>query len=176
MRRIILVYGAISGSVIIGITIGSLLIFEPGSSAMGSEWMGYLIMIIVLSLIFFGVKSYRDEELGGVISFKKALGLGLGIAAVAGIFYTGIWEIYVQATGGEFIDLYIESHLQGMRESGAAETAIAQAREKMQEFKEMYQNPLIRMAITFMEIFPVGLVISLISAALLRKSDFLPAA
>ena len=48
-------------------------------------------------------------------------------------------------------------------------------RAEMAQFGEMYANPLIRMPITFIEIFPVGLVISLIAAALLRNSRFLPA-
>lgn len=139
----------------------------------GPEWLGYLIMIISLSLIFFGVKNYRDEEQGGVINFGKAFLVGLGIAVMAGVVYTGIWELYIQTGGGEFIDTYVELHLDRLQESGVSEQEINRERDRMEQFSEMYRNPLIRMAITFMEIFPVGLVIALISAALLRKSGFL---
>jgi len=175
MKKIMLMYGSLSGAIIISITILSLEIFEPGSGMASAEWLGYLIMIIVLSLIFFGVKNYRDAELGGVISFGKAFLVGLGIAVVAGVVYTAIWEIYIQSTGGSFMDMYVDAHIEQMRESGATEEAISMEQQRMDNFKEMYRNPLIRIGITFMEIFPVGLLISLISAAFLRKSDFLPA-
>ncbi|MDX1672413.1 MAG: DUF4199 domain-containing protein [Balneolaceae bacterium] len=175
MNRIIWVYGSIAGAIVIGIIIGSMLLFGAESAMAGSAWLGYLIMIISLSLIFFGVKNYRDEELGGVIGFGKAFLVGLGIAAVAGLVYTGIWEIYLQASGHNFIDTYVEIQMEQLRESGATGETIAMEQEKMEQFSEMYQNPLFRLAITFMEIFPVGLIIALISAALLRKSEFLPA-
>ena len=89
MLRIMLVYGAISGVIIIGIMVAGM-VFGAG---VGSQLQGYLTMVIVLSLIFVGIKRYRDKDLGGVIKFLPALGLGIGISAVAALFYVLSWGI-----------------------------------------------------------------------------------
>jgi hypothetical protein len=57
------------------------------------------------------------------------------------------------------------------RQPAQLEAAAAQAAD----FARMYRNPLYRMAFTFIEIFPVGILVSLISAALLRNARLLPA-
>lgn len=174
MKKIILTYGIISGSIIIGIIVISMLIWGMSSHTANSEWLGYLIMIAALSLIFFGIKSYRDNELGGVIRFWEALKVGTGILLVASVIYVGVWEIYIQSSGSDFMDQYAASYVEQMRTDGASEQEITDATAVMEEYKEMYQNPILRMGITFLEIFPVGLIIALISAVLLRKSSFLP--
>ena len=176
MKKIILLYGLISGSVIIGIMIFSIMSMNPGDSMAGGVWLGYLIMIVALSLIFFGVKSYRDNHLGGVIKFGKAFTVGLGIALVASLVYVLVWEIYIQTAGGDFINQYASSYLEQLKDSGVTGQELSDAKLEMEGMVEMYGNPLFRFGMTFLEIFPVGLIISLISAALLRKSEFLPAA
>lgn len=175
MKKIIFIYGLIIGSVIIGIAVISMLLMDPGEAMAGGEWLGYLIMIVALSMIFVGVKSYRDTHQGGVIRFSRAFYLGLGITLVASLVYVVVWEIYIQTAGGDFIDIYTDMQLEQLKESGATEQELSEATSDMEQMKEMYANPLIRIGITFLEIFPVGLIISLISAALLRKSSFMPA-
>lgn len=172
MKRIILIYGIISGAIAIGVMIVSILIIGIEGH---SVWLGYLIMITALSLIFLGVKSYRDGELGGVIKFWTAVKVGLGISVVAGIVYVGVWETYLQVSDIDFMDQYATSHIERMKVDGASEREIADAQKRMNEYKAMYENPVMRFGITFLEIFPVALVITLVSAALLRKSSFLPA-
>ena len=104
MKKTIFVYGGIAGAITIAILTLTIAISEPGSSHFAnSEWLGYLIMIAALSLIFFGVKSYRDHELGGVISFWDATKVGLGITLVASLVYVLGWEIYVNTSGSDFM-------------------------------------------------------------------------
>ena len=88
MNRMILSYGAVSGAVIIASMMG----LTGGSDAGASQWFGYLVMILALSVIFLGVKRYRDQELGGVIRFGKAMAVGLGITLVASVVYVATWE------------------------------------------------------------------------------------
>lgn len=172
MLRIIFVYGFISGAIVIGTIIGSMMIWGMEGQ---SEWLGYLIMIVALSLIFFGVKNYRDRELGGVIKFGTAFKLGLGISVVAGIVYVGAWETYLQTTDANFMETYANSYIEQLQADGADAQQLKEAEALMDEYKAMYEKPLTRMGITFLEIFPVGLLITLISAGLLRNSSFLPA-
>lgn len=175
MKRIVLIYGLVSGAIVAGVSFGAMAIWGADGKAAGSAWLGYSIMVIALSLIFFAVKSYRDEELGGVIHFWTALKLGLGISLVAGVVYIIGWEIYYQALGGSFVDQYAVSYIEQMQANGASAAQLAETRIKMEEFKRLYEFLPARTGITLLEIFPVGAAISLICAALLRKSEFLPA-
>ncbi len=174
MTRLILVFGTAAG-LIVAVPMCLLLAnAEPGSWET-SHFTGYLLMLLALSLIFFGVKRLRDRERGGVIRFVPALLAGLGISAVAGVIYVIGWEITLAATDFAFVDSYSSAAVEAARAKGASAAEVADVIAKMDEFRRQYANPLIRLPITFVEIFPVGLLISLISAALLRNSRFLPA-
>ncbi|QLC25893.1 DUF4199 domain-containing protein [Parasphingopyxis algicola] len=174
MTRIAVIYGALSGIVVCGIiTIGMATRDEIDFS--GSVWFGYLIMLIGLSLVFMGIKRYRDVERGGVIGFGRALLLGLAISAVAGIAYVVTWEIYLASSNYAFIDDYIASMILAKQEAGMAGAELEREIAALEEMRESYANPFFRLPMTFLEIFPVGLIVSLISAAILRKSEVLPA-
>jgi uncharacterized membrane protein YhaH (DUF805 family) len=174
MSRIILTFGVAAG-LIVAVLMCLLLANAEQGSAATSHFTGYLIMLLALSLIFFGVKRLRDRDLGGVIRFVPALLAGLGISAVAGVIYVIGWEITLAVTDFAFIDSYSTAAVEAARAKGASAAEVEAAIAKMDEFRRQYANPLIRLPITFIEIFPVGLLISLISAALLRNSRFLPA-
>lgn len=174
MTRIILIYGVAAGLIVIVPMSLMLASAEPGSAAT-SHFTGYLIMLLALSLIFFGVKRRRDRDLGGVIRFTPALLAGLGISAVAGVIYVIGWEITLAATDFAFVDTYSSAAIEAARAKGASAAEVEAVVAKMDEFRRQYANPLIRLPFTFIEIFPVGLLVSLISAALLRNSRFLPA-
>lgn len=163
MTRIILLFGAIIG--IINVTMFFISFLGGGieTSMEYGELIGYTTMIISLSAIFFAVRQYRDNHLGGQIKFGKAFLIGILITVVAGLVYTIGWEIYYQNGGSEFTDMYLEQLRAGMAEDGMTEAEIdaqlASQEDMMQAYKE---NIAVRMGITFMEIFPVGLLVSLI--------------
>jgi len=172
-----LVYGGLAGVIAIAAIVATLLLDLPDH--LHSEWFGYLVMLVALSMIFVGVKRYRDVECGGVIRFGRALALGLGIAVVAGLIYVAGWELYIGFAGWDFVANYLADYTAGivetMRAEGATATAIQAKQAEMRELAELYRNPLYRMPITFAEIFPVGLLVALVSAALLRNPRLLPA-
>lgn len=174
MIRIILTYGLISGFVVIGSMIATMAAFG-GDHGGGSLWLGYLIMLVALSSILLGVKQHRDQALGGVIKFWPALMVGLGIALVASLAYVVVWEIYLAATHYTFMDKYVSAMLAAKRGAGVTGAAYAKAVTEGEAMRQSYANPLYRFGMTFVEIFPVGLLISLASAALLRNPRFLPA-
>lgn len=173
MARIVLIYGLLSGLIIIGGVIATLIF--PGGAPHSSVWLGYLIMLLGMSAVFMGVKQHRDQNHGGVIRFWPALGVGLAIALVASLAYVLVWEIYLAATDYQFMDQYIAATLEARRVEGVSGEAYRQLETQMRQMAQQYQSPLFRLPMTFAEIFPVGLVVSLISAALLRNSRFLPA-
>jgi hypothetical protein len=171
--RYAFVYGAIAGAIAIGILVAGFVLDVSNHAT--SLWFGYLVMLVALSLIFVGVKRYRDVECGGIVRFGRAFGLGLGIAAVAGLVYVLGWEIYLAASGWDFMRDYAGTVIDGMRARGAPAAAVEAKVAEMRGMAEMYRNPLFRMPMTFVEIFPVGLVVALVSAALLRNPRVLPA-
>ncbi|MAL19135.1 MAG: DUF4199 domain-containing protein [Balneola sp.] len=174
MKKIVLTFGIFAG--IINVGTGILLVNLAGEEMVhaNSQWIGYLVMIIALSMIFVGIKQYRDEHLGGVIKFGKAFLTGLYIALIASAIYVGVWELYLQVSGVDFIANYQASMIENMQADGASQAEISAMKDQMEFYAEMYENPFLRILITLSEILPVGLIISLISAALLRKSTFFP--
>ena len=173
MGRTALIYGGISGlivitTMIIGMTVGG------KDSATGGQVFGYLVMLVALSMIFLGIKRYRDRELGGVIRFLPAFLLGLGIAAVAGVMYVTVWEIYLASTDHAFINDYVAAQIEAKEAAGLTGEALAQEVAKLEQMQAQYGNIFFRVPITFLEIFPVGLIIALISAAILRNPGVLP--
>ncbi len=175
MQRIVLTYGSISGLIVILTSITGIYIASGDSQFEFTAWMGYTSMLIALSMIFIGIKRFRDDHQGGVITFGKAMVIGIGIAATAGVIYVLIWEIYLIYTDYAYIDHYVQSVIDARRTAGADEATMKEVIAEMEQMKTQYGNPLFRLPITFLEIFPVGLLITLISAAILRRSDVLPA-
>jgi len=169
MIRIVLTFGLISGLVTIGGMLGAM------HFAGHSLWLGYLVMLVALSAILVGVRQHRDQALGGVIRFWPALGIGLGIAVVASLAYVAVWEVYLAATHYTFMDQYAASMLSAKRAAGVTGAAYAKAVADADAMRRQYANPFYRLPETFLEIFPVGLLIALASAALLRNPHFLPA-
>lgn len=168
-------YGAIAGFIVIAVLVAGIVAtneHQTQSSIFSTEWFGYTVMLVALSTIFLAIRDYRNNKLGGVIKFLPALGLGFSIAFIAGLAYVVGWEIYLYATHYSFSDHYANAIIEHARRAGASEAAAA---AEAQSFRDMYANPLMRVPMTFLEIFPVGVLIALISAAALRNPRVLPA-
>lgn len=172
--RYALIYGALGGAIAVAVISATIALHMSGHGN-AAMWVGYLIMLTALSVIFVGVKRYRDVECGGIIRFGRAFALGLGMAAVAALIYALGWELYLAASGKDFMAEYTASLLEGMRREGATAAALQAKAAEMHDFAQSYRNPLVRLPMTFVEIFPVGLLVALVTAALLRNPKLLPA-
>jgi predicted enzyme related to lactoylglutathione lyase len=124
--------------------------------------------------VFVAIKRHRDADLGGVIKFWPAFGLGLGISFIAGILYVVSWESACAIAHVDFAGSYAKAMIAQQQAKGVSTEGLAKLTAEMEHFKMQYANPLYRWPMTFMEIFPVGVLVSLVSAALLRNSRFLP--
>lgn len=178
MFRTSLLFGMIGGVIVVIPMIAGFVFGPPPDEALanGSGMLfGYLSMLVALSVIVIGVKRYRDKTLGGAIKFLPALLLGLGISAVAGVIYVVGWEITLKLMNYEFMETYTRVMIEAKQREGMAGAELEAYVAQMQEMSAMYRNPMMRLPMTFLEIFPVGLIVSLFSAALLRNPRFLPA-
>src|SRR3569623_3376127 len=171
MTRYALIYGLLSGTVIVLVIIGGMTLGGFGHSL----WFGYLAMLVALTFIFVGVKRYRDVEGGGVVRFWRALGLALGIAGVATIAYVAVWEVYLALTHYAFMDEYVASKIRDAQAHGASGAKLAAIRAEGENMRAIYANPLLRMGMTAAEIAPVGLIVAIFSAAALFFPRVLPA-
>ncbi|MEQ9278206.1 MAG: DUF4199 domain-containing protein [Balneola sp.] len=172
MKKIVFIYGVIAGIINLAVSYLVFVVLGDAFSHSQNEVMGYLVMIVALSIIFVAIKQYRDKNLGGVIKFKTAFLVGLYISLIAGTIYVANWEIYMQTAGSDdFIEQYQSSMINNMKADGASEEAIQEQMEKNEYYKEMYSNTFFRILITYSEILPVGLIISLLSAFLLKNSQ-----
>lgn len=174
MARTMLIYGLISGAITALAIVGTILL-PAGNALHESVYVGYLIMLVALSAILVGIKQYRDDVQGGVIGFGKAFLIGLGIAVVAGVAYAMVWEVYLALTHYSFTEVYIKQTLAAKRAAGVSAAEYRKTVAEMDAFRTQYANPLFRVPMTFIEIFPVGVLVALVSAALLRNPRFLPA-
>lgn len=167
MKKTILTFGLISG------VISSLMMIAtvPFMDRIGDRGyvLGYTTIILSLLLVFFGVRSYRENVGKGHITFGRALLVGLAITVISCLFYVGTWEIIYFNFMPDFMDKYGAHVLQKMQASGATAAAMQEKSEEINKLKVMYKNPFFNAAMTFIEPFPVGLVIALFSAAVLRK-------
>jgi len=169
MRRYVLIFGSIGGLVLVLMMLLTIPFFDETTDYASAEWLGYVTMIIALSTIFAGVKSYRDKELAGRITFGNAFKVGLFIALVASAFYVAGWMAYLSTAERNVMDSYFEQNIEQVKHSDKSEAEIQAKITEIENFRDLYKNPLVRIGVTFLEIFPVGLLIALISAALLKK-------
>ncbi|MCB0661237.1 MAG: DUF4199 domain-containing protein [Saprospiraceae bacterium] len=173
MKKVVLTYGAISGLVVTTMMLGMVPLWqEDGQMDMDKgEILGYISMIVSLSMIFFGVKNYRDKHQEGVITFGKAFKVGFLIALVASSIYVAGWMFYygISEAAQDFPQKYVDYQIEQMVQNGASEVEIEEKRVENQQFLEMYKNPFIRIGMTLMEILPVGLLVSLLTALILKR-------
>lgn len=175
MLRQIFTYGTIAG-LIVGSILAALTIATAGHApGPYSIAIGYLTMLIALSTIFVAIKRRRDVDGGGVIRFWPALGLGIGISVIAGLFYVAAWEASVAVTGMDFGHEYAQALIAQEKAKGVSGAALAKFAAEMRAFEAQYADPLWRLPMVFAEIFPVGVLVSLVSAGLLANRRFMPA-
>ncbi len=179
MRKVTLTFGLLAGVIVSVFMVIIMGLCENGTINFDNgDVIGYGSMVIALSMIFFGIKSYRDNYQNGAIKFGKGLQVGMLITLVAALIYAAAGEAYYQTNPeaqAALMDKYADHHINKMKERGALPAEIDQKVKEMADLKEMHKNPAIRFGMTLAIILPVGIVVTLISAAVLRRKEFLPA-
>jgi hypothetical protein len=169
MKRIVIIFGLISGVISSGLMFLTLPFMHNGTVNFSNGYLiGYTAIVLSLLLVFFGIRSYR-ENAGGTISFGRAFSVGILITLISCVFYVASWEVIYFKIMPDFADKYAAHLIGSMREKGAPDAAIAAKKVEMEKMKTMLNNPFMNAAMTFIEPFPVGLVVTLVSAAILRR-------
>ena len=169
MKKTVLTFGLIAGLMISVLMDGSVLLANKIGSGHNSMLLGYTMMVASFLLVYFGVRSYRDNNLAGQISFGRAFACGILITLITCVFYVAMWEIVYFNFMPHFMDSYFAAQIHKVQSSGLDPATTAAQVAAIQRSQQLYQNPFVNMAYTFMEPLPVGLIITLISAAVLRR-------
>lgn len=165
MKQTILRYGLLSGA--LAAILMTLTAINPDFE--NGAYYGYAGILLSMLFVYFGVRSYREQVNGGVLSFGKGFQVGLLIAIVSCLCYVIAWMFVSEMFMPDFMEKYVQHSLTKMQQSGASAVELEKYTADMAEFKEMYKNPLVKFGMTFIEPFPVGFLVALISAVLLRK-------
>lgn len=169
MKKTVLTYGFISG----GIAAALMLVTLPFIDALGDKaaLVGYTGIVLASLLVFFGVRSYRENVGDGRISFGRGLAVGALIALISSTCYVATWELVYFKLAPGIMDKMFDSQVQKLKASGAGQDKIDAAALQVEQFKKLYANPLTNAAITFIEPLPIGLLIAALSAAILRRKE-----
>ncbi len=173
MKKNVLVFGVIAG-LLVSVFMGASMIYmhnnSDASHGASSMVIGYLSMLIAFSLIFVAVKNYRDKQNGGVISFGKAFKMGLLIALIASTMYVIMWALVYNFYMPDFMDKYCAQMIENARATSTP-AELQKTIDEMNRNKELYKSPVFFVLFTYMEILPVGLLVTLITALILKKKD-----
>lgn len=175
MFRSILVHG-LAGGAFVGVTLFAVTLGV--GDHVPPPWgmvIGYANMLVALSAIFVAIKRRRDRDLGGIIRFWSAMAMGLSISMIAGVLYVAAWDLTLAIGHIDFGAEYAKAVMLKAHAKGLSGPALAAALAKAETFRAQYNNPMVRWPMTFAEIFPVGVIVSIVSAALLCRPGFLPA-
>jgi len=174
MKKTVLTFGLIAGAILSVLMVLSIVVFKDAIGFDRGEIVGYTSMVVAFLLIYFGVRTYRDNVAGGTVSFGRAFALGGLIAVVASACYVATWEViyfkFMPNWGVEYRDHLVAK----ARAEGKSDEAIAKKKAETERFLEMYKNPVFNVAMTFLEPLPVAVIVALVSAGVLsrrQKSD-----
>lgn len=168
MKKIVLTFGLISG-VLCSLLMAATLPFGEKIGFDKAMVVGYTILVLSFLLVFFGIRRYRDTVGLGQITFVKGFTVGVLITLITSVFYVVTWEILYFNFMPGFMDQYAAYAVEKMKASGASAAAVQARMLEMTKYKQQYDNPIINSMMTFVEPFPVGLAITLISALVLRR-------
>src|SRR5438132_83151 len=169
MKKTVLTFGLISGAVISVLMLLTIPFHDAIGFGIGGLIVGYTTMVLAFLLIFFGVRSYRDNVAGGTVRFGRAFAVGALIGVVASLCYVATWEVVSSKLAPDYLLKYQAHMLDKARADGLSEAAIAQKKAEMDKFATLYKNPAINAAVTFTEPLPVALIVALVSAGVLSR-------
>jgi uncharacterized protein DUF4199 len=168
MKKTVWTFGLISGA-LLSAMMAATIPFQDQIGFGHSLIVGYTTMVLSFLLIYFGVRSYRDNVGRGTVGFGRALAVGSLIGLIASLCYVATWEVMYFKFMPDFLTKYNAHELEKARTAGASDATIAQKKVELDKFEKAYQNPAINAAYTILEPLPVALVIALVSAGVLSR-------
>jgi len=169
MKRNVWIFGLVLGAILAGNMIYMVSRIYSTPDMETNDVLGYAAMVVVFSLTFFGIRNYRNKQLNGVISLGQAFKTGALIALVGSTVYVAVWLFSYYLFVPDFMDQYTTCVIRKATREGASAVELTAKTEEMDQFKEMYKNPLFVILLTYAEVLPVGLAVAFVSALILKR-------
>lgn len=169
MKKIVLTYGLIAGAIVTAFMVFGTYSYYTNPDFKGSEVLGYSGMLVAFAFVFIGIKNYRDKQNEGIVTFGKAMAIGSLIAFIASCIYVGVWLIEYYCFFPDFMDKFAAAAIENLKTSQISTIEMKIKMAEINEYREIYKSPIGVILFTFAEILPLGLVISLISALILKR-------
>jgi hypothetical protein len=171
MKKNIFIFGLVSGVILAAFVLSISFFSNIFHGHIENEIVGYSAMIIAFSFIYVGTRNFRDKYNQGMVSFGKAFLVGLGISLIGSTIYVGAWLIEYYCFMPDFMDKYSAALIQKAQQSGLSPEALQKRLDSINSMSRMYKNPIMVILFTYMEVLPVGIVISLITALILKRRN-----
>lgn len=168
MKKTVLTFGLISGLISAVAMLATVPFIHKINSDKGLI-IGYTTMVLAGLLVFFGIRSYRENISGGKLTFARGFAVGLLISILSNCFYVATWEVIYYKFMPNFAEKYASQMAEHAKAAGASQQKIDEIARQAEQFVRNYHNPLYNISMTFLEVFPVFLIITLLSAAILRR-------
>lgn len=170
MKKNVLTFGIVLGLVLCVPWLIMLRMLYTNPEFKSNDALGYAILVVIYSLLFFGIRNYRNRELGGIISFGKAFKAGALITIMAASVYVALWLLFYYL----FVPDYMEVFTKHVLYQCTTEAERAAKTIEMENFSKMFANPVLMILITYAEVVPIGLVVSLVSSLALKRKSIVP--
>ncbi|TCD29059.1 DUF4199 domain-containing protein [Pedobacter psychrodurus] len=174
MKKNVIVFGLIAGLIVSVLMVLSMARCYSDPSLEHSMLIGYASMVLAFSFIFVGIKNYRDKYNDGLITFGKAFKIGLCISLIASTIYVLVWLVDYYVFMPDFMDRYVAQAMREAKASGASTAELAEKAKDLAANQELYKNPIMVILFTYMEILPVGILVSLVAALILKRKPSVP--
>lgn len=165
MNKIVLKNGLFGSSIVTALLLSVTFYMKANPEKEVSMFFGFAGMLLAFFFVVLGIKQQKDAN-NGFISLGKAFLTGFWITLIISTIYVIVWLIIFYNFFPNFAEHYTD-----MAIAKASPDEVAQVTEEMNSFKEMYKNPIMVILLTYMEILPLGIVFSLISALILKKKQ-----
>jgi hypothetical protein len=168
MKKTVWTFGLISGAILSAMMVLTMPFVDSIGYDRGMV-IGYTTMVLAFLLVFFGVRSYRDNVAGGSVGFGRALAVGSLIVLIASACYVATWEVIFFKIAPDYVTRFQAHMVEEARASGESPEAVQKKVAEVEAFMVRYQNPAFNAAVTFLEPLPVGLVFALVTAGVLSR-------
>lgn len=169
MRKIILQYGLLSGTLITAFTWISMYYCYQSAEMNGNMLVGFSAMFLSFSLMFPAIKKYRDQQLKRSISFGQAFLVGIGIAGIASTMYVIGWMIEYHTLMPDFLERFVKYSILELEKAKLSPEILAIEKANYETYRHNYDTLPGMALVTYLEILPPGLLLSLIAAFIMKK-------
>ena len=129
------------------------------------KWASWVSLLFFIPILVIATKSYRDSDLGGVMTYGQSLGFGVLVVLFSSLIYAVYYFVFLSYVDPGMIDKMVIMQEEEMLKQGVPEEQIEQAMGMVKKF----MTPLIIniFAIPFSVFF--GFIICLLTSIFLKK-------